>query len=226
MNFNKSLLTIIAIASFSFQAFAYDSSHMRHYKVTVTNLTKGISFTPLLSTSHNKHISLFTLGEMATDNIGRIAEGGDISGLRAMLDQSMYVSSTSASEGLLAPGSSVEISLSSARGFGRISLISMALPTNDTLVALRSKKLPKRIGNSRTYFMRAYDGGTETNDELCANIPGPHCGGVPFSPEDSGEGYIYPSPAIHGEADLSRAQYNWDGAVAKVTITRVAYPEH
>ena len=96
----------------------------------------------------------------------------------------------------------------------------MLLPTNDTIVALRSKALPWYRHGKMTYYMKAYDGGSETNDELCANIPGPHCAGVPFSPEDEGEGYIYPSPGIHGEADLSRATYNWHGPVAMVTIVR------
>jgi len=117
------------------------------------------------------------------------------------------------------PGQSVEIELNSNKKFNRLSIISMLLPTNDTVLALRGAKLPKH--GKRTYLLSAYDAGTETNDESCENIPGPFCQGSPFSPEDVGEGYAYPSAGIHGEADLSGDVYDWAGPVAKVVIERM-----
>jgi len=210
-------LTFQASANYKHQGNAYQG---KSYQVTVTNLTKGISFTPLLAATHQQSLSLFQLGDAPSQNIIDIAEGGDISGLTEQLNGADNVFDTTASAGLLGPGMSVDLEVNAAGRYRQISLIAMALPTNDTLVALRGMALPKRRHQSVTYYMQAYDGGSETNDELCANIPGPHCGGAPFSPEDQGEGYIYPSPAIHGEADLSRAAYNWHGPVAKVTIVR------
>jgi len=220
MKIKKHLLVLVAASVISFQASA-NYYHGHTYKVTITNLTKGISFTPLLATSHHKSLSVFNLGEAATQNIINIAEGGDISGLNQELMDSHKAFDTTSSAGLLGPGMSVELELDSTAPYREISIVSMALPTNDTLVALRGKKLPRSKHKPVTYFMRAYDAGSEMNDELCSNIPGPHCGGVPFSPEDEGEGYIYPSPGIHGEADLSRAAYDWNGPVAKVTIMRM-----
>lgn len=219
MTIYKKILLMAAAISLSFQASANYYGHS--YKVTITNITKGISFTPLLAASHKDSLSFFKLGEQATQNIINVAEGGDISGLKAWLEQSSAVSDTAASEGLLGPGASVELKLVASGRYRQVSIVSMALPTNDTLVALRGKPLPRQRHKAVTYYMTAYDGGSETNDELCSNIPGPHCGGSPFSPEDDGEGYIYPSPGIHGEADLSRASYDWRGAVAKVTIMRM-----
>ena len=211
------LLVLSLVISVSATANQYGYYHAKkQYKITVTNITKGVSFTPLLTAVHNRNASFFKVGEAASEPVSRIAEGGDISVLKTILDDSSNVFSTTNSEGLLAPGASVELMLDGHRRYGKISIAAMLLPTNDAMVALLGKKLPKR--GKVTYFLRAYDGGTETNDEYCGNIPGPHCGGVPFSPEDAGEGYIYPSPAIHGEADLSRQAYNWDGAVAKVVI--------
>lgn len=209
------LLSAFITTSVSANYYGYHHSS-KQYKVTITNITKGVSFTPLLTATHNRNASFFTVGEPASEAVSRIAEGGDISVLKTMLDDSSDVFSTTNSEGLLAPGASVELMLDGHRRYGKISIAAMLLPTNDAMVALLGKKLPKR--GKVTYFLKAYDGGTETNDEYCGNIPGPHCGGVPFSPEDAGEGYIYPSPAIHGEADLTREAYNWDGAVAKVVI--------
>lgn len=211
------LLVLGSFISLSTTANQYGYYHAKkQYKVTITNITKGVSFTPLLAATHNRNTQFFAIGEPASEAVSRIAEGGDISVLKTMLDDSESVFSTTNSEGLLAPGASVELMLNGHRRYGRISIAAMLLPTNDAMVALLGKKLPKR--GKVIYFLRAYDGGTETNDEYCGNIPGPHCGGVPFSPEDAGEGYIYPSPAIHGEADLTRQAYNWDGAVAKVVI--------
>ena len=195
------------------------ADNMRYYKVSVTNITKGISFTPFLAATHNRHVSLFTVGEAVTDEVSRVAEGGDISGLQAVLDGSHSVHSTASTEGLLMPGQSVELMIDSNRRNRRLSLISMLLPTNDTLAAAQSVKLPRH--GKVSYLVNAYDAGTETNDEYCASIPGPYCGGAPFSPEDDGEGYAYPSPGIHGSADLSTEAYQWDGPVVKVTIERM-----
>jgi hypothetical protein len=223
MKINLKLITTICATCLSLQASASDwgsygdqYEKTRDYKVTITNLTKGVSFTPLLAATHNRNVSLFTLGEAASDNVSRVAEGGDVSGLNTELSQSDDVHATTTSAGLLGPGESVTLDIKGTKRAKNLSIISMLLPTNDTMVALRGVKLP-RFG-SKTVLLSAYDGGTETNDESCANIPGPHCGGTPFSPEDVGEGYVYPSPSIHGEGDLSAKEYQWDGVVAKVVI--------
>ena len=190
------------------------------YKVKVTNVTKGISFTPTLAVTHNSWLSLFKVGEESSLEVERVAEGGDIGPLRDLVSASEFVYTTAATEGLLAPGTTTEFTIDSTNHFRFISFASMALPTNDTLVAGQQLRLPTYPGHRVTYYLNAYDAGTETNDELCANIPGPRCGGTPFSPDDAGEGLIYPSPSIHGEADLSRAAYQWQGSVAKVEITK------
>ena len=218
-----SLMLFAICLSPSLFAESYGSHHREAvYEVTVTNLTKGIAFTPLLAATHRPEMQLFTLGEPSSENIANVAEGGDISGLKDELDSSSRVANTTSTDGLLTNGQSVTFEISSSRRFSRISLISMLLPTNDTMVSLRAKKLPRRRGQTVHYNMRAYDAGSEANDELCVNIPGPVCGGNPFSaPDDSDEGYSYPSPGIHGEADLAQSLYDWNGPVAKVKIKRI-----
>ena len=215
----KLSILLLVISSFISLSASANKNDNKQYKVTITNITKGVSFTPLLAATHNHNARLFTVGEEASAEVSRVAEGGDISALKALLDDSENVFSTTNSEGLLAPGESVELTIDSNRRFRKVSIAAMLLPTNDAIAALLGKKLPKK--GKVVYFLRAYDGGTETNDENCNNIPGPHCGGVPFSPEDTGEGYVYPSPGIHGEGDLSRQTYNWGGAVAKVVIEAI-----
>ncbi len=58
------------------------------------------------------------------------------------------------------------------------------------------------------------------NDELCMHIPGPHCGGSPFSP-GLAEGYVHISRGISGEGDLLSSEYDWRNPVAHVAILRV-----
>ena len=95
----------------------------------------------------------------------------------------------------------------------------MLLPTNDTFVAVNSMSLPKRASSGLALAL-AYDAGSEENDELCVNIPGPHCGGSPFS-AGLAEGYVHISRGISGEGDLYASDYDWRNPVAHVSIRRV-----
>ena len=71
----------------------------------------------------------------------------------------------------------------------------------------------------------AYDAGSEPNDELCAKIPGPACGGEGGSPDASGEGYVHIHIHIHagiqGIGDLTSADYDWRNPTARIVIKRV-----
>ena len=215
------LLSIAAVSCLTLASFTVSADEKREYEVSITNLTKGVYFTPFLAATHNKKQKLFNLGRPASENLVAVAEAGDISGLKDELSRSPNVAKTAATEGLLAPGDSVKLKISAYGNFKRLSLVSMLLPTNDTMVALTGDRLPRKVNSYESYLMNAYDAGSEMNDELCMSIPGPQCGGAALSPEDQGEGYVYPSPGIHGEGELSRAVYQWDGPVAKVVVKRV-----
>jgi hypothetical protein len=109
----------------------------------------------------------------------------------------------------------VEIRVSSR--LRRISVAGMLIPTNDTFVALNAATLPRW---SQSHTVPAYDAGSEFNDELCANIPGPTCGGAGDSVED-GEGYVHISRGISGIGDLEPSSYDWRNPVARIGIKRV-----
>jgi hypothetical protein len=193
------------------------------YDVTITNLTNSISFTPILVTSHRKPVSIFELGSLASDELSMLAEGGDVEPMTTLLNANSQVVDVQNSGGLLAPGASVSVRVSAKRGARLISLASMMLPTNDGFIALDSVQVPK--SGSVTYFSPGYDAGTEPNDEMCAYIPGPFCGGEGGSPEGSlsgvDEGYVHIHRGIHGFGDLSVSTYDWRNPVAKITITRI-----
>jgi len=209
------LISISAIALSLLAATSATASETK-YEVTVTNLTKSIFFTPVMVAAHRQSVELFDLGEPAPEAISRVAEGGDTSQLAAMFtgrrDQVL-------SAGPLPKGTSSTVVFEDISRRGKITVASMLLPTNDAFVA-KSINLPRGY-QTKTVFLKAYDAGTETNDELCSNIPGPQCGGAPFSPEDTGEGFTYVHSGIHGIGELNASEYTWNNPVLKVTIKRV-----
>jgi hypothetical protein len=77
--------------------------------------------------------------------------------------------------------------------------------------------LPKKNASA---LALAYDAGSEMNDELCSNIPGPQCGGAPFS-MGLAEGYVHISRGISGEGDLAASAYDWRNPVARVSVSRM-----
>lgn len=189
----------------------------RIYEITVINITKGQSFTPILAATHKRGIQLFELGDVSSDELATLAESGNVAPLKMLLDESELVKDTVNTSGLLSPGSAITFEISGPR-HAKLSIAAMLIPTNDTFFALDSVKLPRR--GSKVYFAKAYDAGSEINDEYCVNIPGPACGGEGSSASD-GEGYVHISAGIHGEGDLAVSTYDWRDAVAKIIIRRV-----
>jgi hypothetical protein len=125
------------------------------------------------------------------------------------------------SGGLLLPGKSVTVIVSAEHGAKFISVGSMMLPTNDGFIGVNSVEVPKR--GSVSYYSPGYDAGSEINDEICANIPGPTCGGAGPSPGDDpdNEGYVQIHRGTQGIGDLTAAVYDWRNPVARITVSRV-----
>ena len=190
------------------------------YRVTITNLTQAQYFTPILVASHERGHPVFLPGQPASGELEAVAEGGDTGPLAASLDASDDVYDISVSEGLLAPGESVTVEVEGKKDYRYISLVSMLIPTNDAFIGLSGVKVPRRKNSAAMIPVPAYDAGTELNDESCASIPGPVCGGAGMSAE-GGEGFIHVHPGIHGTGDLSSATYDWRNPAALVTIERM-----
>lgn len=196
-------------------------SNGQTYEVTVTNVTKGQTFTPILAAAHRQSIAFFEPGTAALPELATLAEGGDTAPLGALLTSlPSEVGATAGTPGvLLGPGESVSFEILANGRFDRLSLAAMLIPTNDTFVAVDSVPLPS---TSSTVHAYAYDAGSEANDESCAHIPGPVCGGAGASPGEGGEGYVHLSSGIHGIGDLGPETYDWRGPVAEVRIRHMA----
>lgn len=202
-------------------AMAQDSSFRGlGYEVTITNLTPGQSFTPQFLAVHSPGLDLFEIGEAASWELEQLAEGGATGPLT-----DIYVNASDdlvTIDGLLGPGETVSTTLRS-RGFRHhLTLAAMLLPTNDTFAGISGVRLPLR--GSATYMVPAYDAGTEENDQDCASIPGPLCGGEAVSDPAAGdEGFVHIGNGFHdlGDSVLSPIRYDWRNPVARVVVKRI-----
>ncbi len=194
------------------------------FEVTVTNLTRGQQFTPILVASHQEGVRLFTLGSPASSELATLAEEGNTGPLAALLLATPGVGDIATSAGLLDPGRSVTISVAAGAGFDHLSVAAMLIPTNDGFFALNGVEGP-RGHQTLTLYSPAYDAGSERNDELCASIPGPfftECGGAGGGGKPGGgEGYVHIHAGIHGIGDLDPARRDWRNPVAQITIRQI-----
>ena len=190
------------------------------YLVRVTNLTSGQHFTPILAATHGEDVSIFAAGMAASEELRMLAEGGDTMPLAmALRGRAMSVETT---DGLLGPGATAEILLNGGSMHRRLSLAAMLIPTNDGFVGFSTELAshPRPV----TYNAFAYDAGTETNDEKCESIPGPHTECVRPGGDGApgmGEGPITVHRGIQGVGDFA-GDRDWRNPVARITIRRVS----
>lgn len=223
------LVAGIALVAASTTAVADNDGYIK-YEVTITNITRGQTFTPQLVVTHNRRVQLFKVGTPASEELEILAEDGNTGPLtEVLLADQRNVSDAQTIDGLLAPGQSSTMIVEASRRHQFLSTAAMLIPTNDTFYAADTVRLPRY---SATYTVPAYDAGTEVNDQNCANIPGPRCGGEGFSPdrpEEGTEGYVYIGNGFHelGRADaddneiLGPLVYDWRNPVAQITVKRL-----
>ncbi|MFV1983886.1 MAG: spondin domain-containing protein [Thiohalomonadales bacterium] len=188
------------------------------FEVTVTNITKGEIFTPILVASTHKGFKLFKKGAPASLELEQIAEGGNNKPLSAFLVDGKHALDTASASDGLAPGASLTLTVKMNKYFNHITIASMLIPTNDAFFAVNGEQGPRK-GKTITFEVPAYDAGTEANDEICTNIPGPTCGGEGYnSDRDNGEGYVYIHPGIQGNGSLPTENHDWRNPVAMISV--------
>ena len=188
------------------------------YEITVTNLTYDQVLSPPLAVSHVPPIQLYQVGEPASEGMEALAEGGDTGLLTETLSGADGICDVMTADGPVPPGSSTTITI---LGSGKhvVSVATMLVNTNDAFAGLEGMAIP-RAYNSASRTVPAFDAGTEINDELCANIPGPACGGS-GTDASGGEGFVHIHRGIHGIGDLDPAGYDWRNPVAQISIQRI-----
>lgn len=211
---NRTAMILAAGLALSSSVLAGES---KTYEVTVTNITPGQAFTPVLAVTHSDKAAIFELGAEASPELELLAENGMTGPLEDVLLASGLAQDTAGTGGLLMPGESMTIEIEGSNRYGRLSLAAMMLPTHDNFVALNAVSLPS---HGATFYAMGYDAGTEANEEICDHIPGPPCFGANM-PDDSGEGYVHVGNGIHGIGDLDPAVHDWANPVARVTVRRL-----
>ncbi len=205
--------------------------------VTITNMTHGLYFTPILISAHDENTHLFTLGDAASSELQAMAEGGDISGLASVVSTTGGVNIENPAAGLLAPASSAMSMGFDTGSLAYLSITAMMLPTNDGFIGLDAWPIPSTPG-TYTILLNAYDAGTEANDEMVTGGGAPGVAGIPASPGDNGgtggtgvtstefntsvhihRGSLGDDNATGGESDLNSRVHRWLNPVAKVVIT-------
>ncbi len=225
------LLTMSAAGLMAMGAQAAD------LEIKITNLTQGVYFTPFIIAAHSDDANMYQVGMAASTELQAIAEGGDISGMSTLLTGISADIVENPAEGMLAPGASTETMLMSADTNTVLSLVSMLLPTNDGFVGLDSWSIPSEAG-TYTMYLKAYDAGTEANDEIVNDGGAPGTPGIPKDPgmkngtgamgvTDMEEtqvvhihrGVIGDTDDMGGYSDLDSTAHRWLNPVAKITIT-------
>ena len=214
------ILAALVLTAGGASALAFSSgSEGEKFDVSVTNLTRGQQFTPILVVSHEKGVNLFTLGEAASGALATLAETGNTGPLTTLLMEMPGVNDVVTMGPLLGPGASRTITIEGGGKFKHISLASMLIPTNDGFLALNGVK--GLTGKTLTFLSPAYDAGSEVNNELCASIPGPACGGSgDVGVPGGGEGFVHVHAGIHGIGDIPLPEdRDWRNPVAQITIS-------
>lgn len=217
-----------------------DAAATHTYSVRIENLTTSQPFSPGVIVTHTGHASVWAVGEVASEGIREIAENGNevpaIEELEAAGTEGgiFDVVSTLGDPppigrigGPAAIPTSRTFTIQAAANFNRLSVAVMLICTNDGFTGLEGVKLPRGLGETRTFYAAAYDAGTEENNELYSQIVDP-CGGigpVAAAPDGNGRvatpgGVIAPHPGIQGDGDLSAALHGWEDPVAKLSVTR------
>jgi hypothetical protein len=218
------LLACMATAAIPARADHDGSGAGGHYEVVITNLTRGQQFTPVLLATHKAGVRMFEPGAAASPALVALAENGDTAPMAALLRAQPGTGAVMSGNSLTGPGQSVTFTIDARSGFNQISLAAMLIPTNDAFVALDSVPLPHG-SDVLSVTARAYDAGSERNDELCASIPGPNfveCGGPGSGgAPGGGEGFVHVHAGIHGVGNLQPAVRDWRNPVAGITVRRV-----
>jgi Spondin_N len=198
-------------------------TRMRKWSVRLTNLAYMQVIDPFIVMSHNNSAArLFVPGEVASAGLEILAEEGNVQPLVDSYTGSVGVKMVAKmGTGQLLPGKSWTFMVETSDMFPFVSLASMAIDTNDCFVGINRM----RPSDGLRIDSPGYDAGTEMNDEMCINIPGPACSAFPKTNRtdmmDKGEGFIHVHRGVHGVGDLEASVYDWRNPMLRVMFTRM-----
>lgn len=221
----RSIALTAATLSLGAAAVPLTATHgpaLRDYAVTVENLTPAGSqpLSPPLLVIHSDRADVWTAGTLASHPVAGIAEDANnapavaaFGGLRGVRSAATGVDRNATAAAPIAPGAA-QTYLVRARPGDHLSVLSMLVNTNDGFTGLDALRLRSGTVTVRT---RAYDAGSEVNDQLAAHIPGP-AGNSPFVRNPEGAVITMHPGVVAGVGDLTPEAHGWTGPVARITV--------
>ena len=215
----KVLALTLALASSLAFSNAMAHGKLNTYHVTITNTTLHQVITPPAVIAHNKHFNLFRVTEAASPGLIVLAESGNPQPLLDELAGNPHVSATMTTleqePPVILPGTSITVEIKAPKNT-YFTVAGMIATSNDAFTSV-TLKAPKSNHYANANSM-TYDAGSEANNELCNDIPGPPCGGANIPADGDGEGFVTIHSGIHGVGDLIPADLDWRGPTAMVRI--------
>lgn len=203
------------------------ADRQRSYTIQLTNLTANQTFGPAGLVFHQSSRSLWEPGDSADAELEELAEGGNPQPFLDAAATDAMVVDTFAGSGAIPPGGSETFSVV-IRGDEDLSLTlaTMLVNTNDAFAGTSGAAVPTlAVGEVRTWYLPAYDAGTEANTETAATIPGPAAGGEGFNAaRDDGDRIAIHPGIISSQDGLALSaldgSHRWDNPVLKVDLVR------
>lgn len=218
----KILPIVIALASSLVLSNAMASDNNKSYNtyhVTITNMTANHVITPPAVIAHNNKFKLFTVTKPASAELAIMAESGNVSPLLGKLannpNVSVVMSTLDQTPPVILPGKSITVEIKAPKRT-YFTIAGMLATSNDAFTSATLRG-PRKHHYANAYAM-TYDAGSEDNNELCIDIPGPPCGGTNATIEGDGEGFVTIHNGVHGVGDLVPAKLDWRGPTATVSI--------
>lgn len=189
--------------------------------VELQNTNNAVLTPPVVALCENP-ISLFTIGEQASEQVEQLAEAGDTNPL---VDQ--FTENGCLVEQTVDPipsGGTIAVSFPDGTPEMTLYVGAMLLPTNDAFIL--PGRLISNILNDGTNSdpgaiadVKVYDAGTELNGESCASIPSPECNGEGFNPEREEANFVRFHPGLHGKGEVDDIIFNWGESVARIRVS-------
>jgi len=200
----------------------------RSYQIDLTNLTHNQPMSPLAVILHDQGFQAWKTGLPASDGIERLAEGGDSSILLEMAAASTPNTTTAMGSDLILPGHTDSVTITSKiKGAIKLSVASMLVNTNDGFTGASAVDVSSiRFNEPLTLFVHTLDAGTEANDELAVNLPGPAGGGEGFNMSRNDRNFITVHPGVITADDglimsALDGSHRFDNPVARLVVSRI-----
>jgi len=212
--FKKTTLSLSIASAIILPLSLASADSQKTVKISLTKISNVLFTPPIFALCKRKMTPIARIGHPASELLEPLAEGGDTAGLAELFagKNCSYASHPAP----VFPGETITVELA-GRKSSYLHMASMLLPTNDGFIYSSGHRV-KNIKKRRHMSLNAVDAGTEVNDELCAHIPGPQCGGEGFNADRVDNNFVRPHPGIQGFSEVSAETYNWGDPVAVIKV--------